>query len=377
VAESRYLDYKERLPGDSDEDKRELLADVTAFANTAGGDLLYGVRERREENRATGEPEAIVGLPGVNLDQATLRLDNVLRDGMEPRIPGLTFHVVARDPDPPCLIIRVPKSPLGLHMVTYKGLSRFHGRGASGRFVLDWGQIRAGFLEAQTAQERLKRFRLERVTRQLAGETPIPTGDGPKIIFHALPLNPSDVLATFLTLSIEQHVIDVMRPLSGTPRSWRFNLEGFVVHTLRDDLGRQTYSQCFRDGGIEAMGPLELETGRAGYRAFYGFPLETTVINALTRYQHLWRLLGVASPMMLALTLSGVLGTQIRTSLGASSLHEETFDHDVALIPELVVQDPGAPAARLLQPLFDLMWNAAGWPRSPWYTPTGERIEPR
>ena len=56
MAESRYLDYKERLPGDSDEDKRELLADVTAFANTAGGDLLYGVRERREENRAPASP---------------------------------------------------------------------------------------------------------------------------------------------------------------------------------------------------------------------------------------------------------------------------------------------------------------------------------
>jgi hypothetical protein len=35
VAESRVLDYKERLPGASDADKRELLGDVTAFAKTA------------------------------------------------------------------------------------------------------------------------------------------------------------------------------------------------------------------------------------------------------------------------------------------------------------------------------------------------------
>src|SRR6266511_1348956 len=70
VAESRQLDYKERLPGERDDDKRELLGDVTALANTAGGDLIYGVRERRDAQGATGEPEAIVGLPGVNLDQA-------------------------------------------------------------------------------------------------------------------------------------------------------------------------------------------------------------------------------------------------------------------------------------------------------------------
>jgi predicted HTH transcriptional regulator len=64
VAESRVLDYKERLPGDSDADKREMLADVTAFANSAGGDLIYGVKERRKCG-ATGEPEAVVGLPDI------------------------------------------------------------------------------------------------------------------------------------------------------------------------------------------------------------------------------------------------------------------------------------------------------------------------
>jgi hypothetical protein len=43
VAEGRQLDYKEQLPISSDDDKREFLGDVTSFANTAGGDLIYGV----------------------------------------------------------------------------------------------------------------------------------------------------------------------------------------------------------------------------------------------------------------------------------------------------------------------------------------------
>jgi predicted HTH transcriptional regulator len=199
VAESRHLDYKERLPGDSDADKRELLADVTAFANTAGGDLIYGVRERRKGG-ATGEPDAIIGLPDVLLDEVKLRLDSILRTGMEPRIPGLVLHPVSRGPKPPCLVIRVPRSPHGIHMVTFKGASRFYGRGAAGRFELDWGQIRAGFLQAEGAHERVRRFREERVLRLLAGETPILMGAGPKVIFHALPLNSLDVWPVFLTL---------------------------------------------------------------------------------------------------------------------------------------------------------------------------------
>ena len=38
--ESRYLEYKEALPGGSEADKHELLADVSAFANASGGVIL-------------------------------------------------------------------------------------------------------------------------------------------------------------------------------------------------------------------------------------------------------------------------------------------------------------------------------------------------
>lgn len=43
VSESRTLDYKEELPGNSDQQKKDFLADVSAFANTRGGDLIFGV----------------------------------------------------------------------------------------------------------------------------------------------------------------------------------------------------------------------------------------------------------------------------------------------------------------------------------------------
>jgi predicted HTH transcriptional regulator len=94
VAESRLLDYKEQLPGGGDPDKKEFLADVTSFANSAGGDLVFGIRERRKGGRNTGEAGAVVGLPKVSLDQEILRLDAILRTGMDPRVPGLGLHPV-------------------------------------------------------------------------------------------------------------------------------------------------------------------------------------------------------------------------------------------------------------------------------------------
>src|SRR5881296_3546665 len=96
IREGRHLEYKEILPGTSDDEKKEFLADATSFANTAGGDLIYGVKGRRDlAGISTGEIEAIVGLPNLNLDAERLRLENMLRDGVAPRVSPLTFHLIS------------------------------------------------------------------------------------------------------------------------------------------------------------------------------------------------------------------------------------------------------------------------------------------
>src|SRR6185295_5139153 len=69
VSEGRTIEYKEQLPGGSDDDRREFLADASSFANAAGGDLIYGIREKRNAGgQATGMPEGAEGLPSINPD---------------------------------------------------------------------------------------------------------------------------------------------------------------------------------------------------------------------------------------------------------------------------------------------------------------------
>ena len=116
VREGRQLDYKETLPGNTDEDKREFLADITSFANGAGGDLIFGVRDRREAGKPTGEIDTIVGLSALNVDAERLRLESMVLDGIAPRLPPVSFHEIRRDPHLPCLLLRVPRSWAGLHM---------------------------------------------------------------------------------------------------------------------------------------------------------------------------------------------------------------------------------------------------------------------
>ena len=82
VAEGKMIEYKESLPGASTNDKKEFLADVSSFANASGGHLVFGMKE------AGGLPKELCGLQLTDVDDAILRLENLMRDGLEPRILG-------------------------------------------------------------------------------------------------------------------------------------------------------------------------------------------------------------------------------------------------------------------------------------------------
>ena len=68
--------------------------------------------------------------------------------------------------------------------------------------------------------------------------------------------------------------------------------------------------------------------------------MELNVIQALARWQQLWTLLGVAGPMVLALTLSGVKGWRVLQANSIWDAHPEALDRffqqwDILLSPVL------------------------------------------
>jgi predicted HTH transcriptional regulator len=146
VREGRMLDYKEKVPGSSDSEKTEFIADVSSFANATGGYIVYGVRERRDENgKPTGIPESADGLEAVNADSEILRLESSIRTGLDPRVPGIRTKAVEGFTKGPVLVLWIPKSWLSPHMVIYKNHSRFYSRSSNGKYALDVTEIRSAF----------------------------------------------------------------------------------------------------------------------------------------------------------------------------------------------------------------------------------------
>ena len=80
VQEGKNIEYKSKLPEGNDQEKKEFLADVSSFANTIGGHIIYGVEEDN------GTLKDIIGMQIQDVDSEILRLDSMIREGIEPRI---------------------------------------------------------------------------------------------------------------------------------------------------------------------------------------------------------------------------------------------------------------------------------------------------
>jgi hypothetical protein len=128
VAESLELDYKASLALErSEHQKKELSKDVSAFANSAGGVLIYGILEK--ENRVADSIDKGSD-PG---DISREWIDQVITSTIHPRIAGLRIHQVPLNRCSPGKVAYVVEIPPGhtAHMASdnrYYKRHNFHSR---------------------------------------------------------------------------------------------------------------------------------------------------------------------------------------------------------------------------------------------------------
>jgi hypothetical protein len=370
VEEGRTIDYKLELPGGKDSEKKEFLADVSSFANAAGGDLLYGVEEQRDgDGKSTGIPKDVPGVAIPNADAEIRRLENIIRDGIRPRIAGIHLRTVDGFANGPVLIIRFQKSYAAPHMVTFQDHSRFYSRYSKGKYPLDVGEIRTAFALSESLPERIRRFRDERLARIVADETPVELYDSPKVILHLLPVTALNIATHFDLASFERYRA-YLSPLAGGGPSFRYNLDGVVTYIPPlENGGSQGYVQLFRNGTIESVDSYML----SAYRNEKLIPhahLESTMISNLKNYLKLQEVIGLTPPIVLLLSLIGV--KDYRIGFGLFNDTKAPIDRDSVLLPDNLVQDFTADSADILHPVFDCLWQAAGWPQCRNYDAKGK-----
>src|SRR5262249_4589910 len=151
------------LPRGREQDRFELPGDVSSFANSFGGDLIYGIVDKRENDNPTGIPESAPGLAALKggAGPTILQIEQIIRSNIAPRIPGIRIKSIDGFPNGPVLLVRVPKSYAAPHMVKHGDSGRFYSRTSQGKYILDVGEIRAAFALSESLPERIRQFRAE------------------------------------------------------------------------------------------------------------------------------------------------------------------------------------------------------------------------
>lgn len=369
VSERKTLEYKLQLPSNQTEDKREFLYDVSSFANTAGGDILFGIGDERDNTgKPTGVPLPPQGLAQENLSSEILRMENLVRDGIDPRIAGIEWLPIAGFPSGPVLIMRIPKSLIAPHMVTFAGASRFYARNSAGKYPLNVGEIRSAFLASSALGENLRRFRFERIAKAIENDVPLPLGEGAKILLHLVPLSALDPTTIRDVVTGGRDLQLRMEPMSG-PGGWsrRYNFDGLMTFPS----GVASYVQLFRSGIIEAAEGDFFKWTQDG-KSIPTTALEDAILKAVPRYLRLQKEVGVPLPIAVLLTLIGVKGFALSLPHRYLVYSRMGVDRDVLPIPEVMVQSYEAPEHEILRPVLDALWQAGGFERSYSYDDSGE-----
>jgi hypothetical protein len=367
VPEGKTLEYKRDIPGQSQEDKKKLLRAICALANTAGGDLIYGIEE------ASGIPTGIPGIECADEDSLRLRFESSCREGIQPRLAQLHFRFIAVGTGRSVLIVRVKKSWNAPHRLGQDG--HFYARNSSGTYQLDVGELRQVFALSESTIDRIRAFRTDRLIKIEDDAGPVSVVDGVKMVFHMIPFSAfASIPPQRIELTDSQRT--TLDPIGQGGSSGGVNLDGYFRYVRTSNDQAKSYTQLFRSGVVECVASFS-SIQNVSDRPVPSVFIETQLIRLTNAYRHTLSSAGVGSPFLFFLSFLGVHGSVLIAGGGPFSESATVTQRktDALILPEIIAETDGFDAAQTLKPLFDSYWNAYGYEGSQNYDKSGKWIQ--
>ena len=260
--ESRFLDYKESLPSD----EVELLKDVSAFANTQGGVIVYGIRE---DNTV---PTEIAPLSVIDEDKTLNQLSNWIRANLDPNLSEFYFDLIEVKSGK-VVVLRIPQSPNAPHMIA-KGSAKFYSRGAAENTAMDSFEIRSAFLASESLVEKVNAFREHRAVTIGDNALPFNLIERSIAVLHIIPLSAFQRPHNFSIAELRKALGDSRPPGSTLCHNRDVCLEGALNVASESAKGDAiSYALLFRTGVFEAVYPWGYTLPQTGKRYIKEYPV--------------------------------------------------------------------------------------------------------
>ena len=358
AAESREIDYKSQTYGGSDKERAEFLADISSFANAVGGDLIIGMAA------TSGAPTAFTPFTG-DFDAECLRLENMARTGLEPRISNLQLKSISLKNGGCVIVIRVPRSFNPPHRIVFQGKNRFCARSSAGKYDLNVDELRSLFTLAPQLSEKIRQFRAERIAKIVARDLPVTLLDSCCFALHVIPFAAFDIRKPSFMSDVVQHP-NYFPPLARTsPTNWYVNFDGLVTLSNADthQKTQRAYVQIFRSGIVEAVAS-SITQGDANHTVV-AMHIEAMLVRYSRIYVNGLHGCGIMPPIAILASLVGMKGHSIKYGFD-TMLHADAptiCDRDQMHFSEVIFDSVPASdqdSATIVRPVLEQLANVAG-----------------
>ena len=182
VSEGKNLDFKAKFhKRPTDSERKDLSKDLSSFANSDGGDLVFGVCER------DAQADSLSDDIGVSLDEVEAVKEDFLRrsyDIVEPPILNIKIkHITVNNKL--IIIVRVEKSFNSPHRANDR---TYYFRLEKESKPMPTDQLRRLFFEGVNLEKDIKQFHLERINAYRDGLPVVTIVNEPKLVFHFIPV---------------------------------------------------------------------------------------------------------------------------------------------------------------------------------------------
>ncbi|MEY2490787.1 MAG: hypothetical protein QOC70_2729, partial [Verrucomicrobiota bacterium] len=308
------------------------------------------------------------------VDGEILRLEQIIRSGIEPVIHGIKLHPVPfQTHGSSGVVIEIPPALFGIHMLRNRGA--FVRRTSAGKTDMDFGEIRAAFTGGETAVAKLDEFRQQRTIHLKEGNGILPVRHSSMLAIHLLPLE-SFASAYRPDQKKITHSADGQKLLIPRKSAWgwrsHFTHHGFLQFcSIGSGDGKAAmYANLFRNAAIEVVDSDIINSFAANSVA--GVSVEFALLQMTQNLLRIFDELEVRPPYYVLPCLLNVKGRKfIKINYDGFENEERPFEIDDVILPDAVIEDRSQVLEQTLRPVIDVLWNACGWSGSPNYDGEG------
>jgi hypothetical protein len=297
LEEHLQLEYKSALYEDNPRGRKEFLLDIGMFANAAGGILLLGIHERRDENgQPTGvpDPAGVLGLELPNPEAILNAYDARVMEAIEERLPLESASVDVGN-GRRLLVLRIVNSARKPHSVRHEGHIYFPSRRERQRYHMNVREIKELVMRTASRLEEAEEM-LHAVLSHAAR-----VDDEPYIVIAMIPVFAEPFLVDVRAANVRRAVAEFSPRVANDYREPVYTFVGIE----RNDAARSTI-KLQRNGLLSLRMQLPLFPARAGegpnrQHTFAVASIDLLLRNFVSRAGRVYETASVAAPFVLGL----------------------------------------------------------------------------